>query len=371
MLTPGIGQNLAGLVRKFGAETARAMYRCSLDAVQYVGALAEREGFDAGLRMSGQLVVAHGRSGRRRLADQALLMESLDLPCERLNDAALQGCLRIGLDAEGGDASGPAALRFPVAGTLHPGRLLAGLAEAVTKRGGRIIEGAKVLSVSTGSPALVRLTDGLDVQAEHVVVATSGYSAPLNPQRGRLVPLHLRVLLSEPLTPSQLGALTWRNREGVIDSRRVFNYFRLTDDDRILFGGGRPRYFWNGQRADPPAEGADLDRLVQAFRRRFPSLSDLPVARSWTGVIAYTLDNLPVVSRVPGHDRVYFAGGWCGHGIALGVYSGRWVEQLIGSGNAAEPYPWFRPRAPLAPPEPLLWAATRLGTHAMELIDRL
>ena len=142
-------------------------------------------------------------------------------------------------------------------------------------------------------------------------------------QHGRLIPLHLRLLLTEPLSGAQLEGLGWPGREGVIDSRRVFNYFRLTDDDRILFGGGRPRYLWGGRLADRPAEGPDLDQLVGAFRRRFPSLANLPIARSWTGVIAYTLDTLPVIAPAPGHERVLFVGGWCGHGIAL--------EHLLGT----------------------------------------
>lgn len=371
MLTPGVGQNLAGMVRRFGEETACRLYRASLEAVEYVATLAEREGLDVGLRMSGQLVLAHGPSGRRRLAAQAGLFESLGLPCERWDDPVLRDTLRIGLDAPGSPADGPAALRFPIAGTLHPGRLLAGLAQAVVKRGGQVLEQARVVSLSPGSPARLRLADGTSVQAQRVIIATSGYSTPaLNPQRGRIVPLHLRVLLSEPLSPAQRSELGWPNREGVIDSRRVFHYFRLTDDDRLLFGGGRPRYYWNGRLTDAPAEGPDLDELATAFRRRFPSLADLPIARSWTGVIAYTMDTLPVIAPVPGSDSVLFAGGWCGHGIALGVYSGRWVEPLLRGQGPAEPLPFFRPRAPRVPPEPLRWLATQVGASAMEWMDR-
>ena len=152
MLTPGVGQDLTALIRRFGADAARAMYLESLRAVEYVGELAGREGIDAGLRMTGQLVVAQGRSGRRRLARQAEAMEALGLPCERLDDRRLRGRLSVATEAPGSDAEGPAALRLPVAGVLHPGRLLAGLVDAVKRHGGRIIEGAPVVSVSRGRP---------------------------------------------------------------------------------------------------------------------------------------------------------------------------------------------------------------------------
>ena len=311
--------------------------------------LSDREEIDASLRMTGQLVVARGRSGRRRLAQQGDLMETLGLPCERLDDRRLRERLSIATSAPGHETEGPAALRLPVAGVLNPGRLVAGLSATVQRHGGRIIEGAKVVSLSRGTPARVQLADHREVLARHVVVASSGYASTLNLQHGRLIPLHLRVLLTEPLTPAQLEQLGWPNREGVIDSRRVFNYFRLTDDNRILFGGGRPQYVWGGQLADRPAEGPDLDRLVESFRHQFPALGNLAIARSWTGVIAYTLDNLPVVARVPGHERVIFAGGWCGHGIA--------AERLLGTLGAGADRRWRTPRglalvAPLPPPRP-------------------
>jgi gamma-glutamylputrescine oxidase len=371
MLTPGVGQNLAALVKRFGAGAARTMYERSLDAVRYVGALCRQEQIDVRLRMTGQLVVAQGRSGRARLARQADLMDSLGLPCERLNDRGLRARLRLEELAPGGEASGPAALRLPVAGILDPGRLVAGLSAAVKQRGGRIIERARVRSITRGSPVEVHLCDGRRLVAGHVVVAASGYASTLNLQPGRLVPLHLRVLLTEPLDPAQLESLGWWNREGVIDSRRLFHFFRLTDDNRILFGGGRPRYVWGGGLADRPAEGPDLERLVEAFRRRFLALEDLAIARSWTGVIAYTLDALPVIAPAPGYERVIFVGGWCGHGIALGVYSGRWVQELIGAEKPREVLPWSRPSPPLAPLEPARWMAVRAAGWAMEVMDRV
>jgi gamma-glutamylputrescine oxidase len=371
MLTPGVGQNLAALVKRFGADAARTMYERSLDAVRYVGELCQREQIDARLRMTGQLVVAQGRSGRMRLARQADLMEALGLPCERLDDRGLRARLRLETLAPGGEAAGPAALRLPVAGILDPGRLVAGLCAAVKQRGGRIIEGAKVHSLTRGAPVEVRLEDGRSLVAGHVVVASSGYASTLNLQPGRLIPLHLRVLLTEPLDAAQLESLGWWNREGVIDSRRLFHYFRLTDDNRILFGGGQPRYIWGGRLADRPAEGPDLDRLAAAFRQRFPTLRDLAIARSWTGVIAYTLDALPVIAYAPGHQRVVFVGGWCGHGIALGVYSGRWVQELIAAGKPREVLPWSRPAPPPAPLEPARWLAVRAAGWAMEMMDRV
>ena len=110
--------------------------------------------------------------------------------------------------------------------------------------------------------------------------------------------------------------------------------------------------------------------MLSNFRRFFPQLGDATIARSWTGVIAYSLDNLPAIGRAAGYEQVYFAGGWCGHGIALGILSGRWVQQLIDTGRPPENLPWFRSQPPLAPPDPLRWLAARAAGWAMEAMDR-
>jgi len=368
MITPGVGQSLTKLVKRFGASAAQAMYQTSLEAVRYVPQLAAEESVEAEVRLTGQLTVACGRHGGRRLEQQAECMDRLRLPCERLTRSELDDRIRLGVQGAG---DGPAALRFPDAGTLHPGKLIRGLAASVQRRGGILCDGAQVASVSRGAPARVRLADGRELQSEHVVVASNGYASGFNPQRGRLLPMHLRVMLTEPVPADRLERLGWMHREGVIDSRRLFNYFRLTEDNRILFGGGQPRYLWGAETADQPADTPDLARLRRDFVRFFPELAGLGIERSWTGVISYSLDTLPVIGFVPGHRRVIHAGGWCGHGIALSLLSGRWIHELITRGRCEEPYPWFRQRAPLVPSEPARWLGVRASGWAMEMLDRL
>jgi gamma-glutamylputrescine oxidase len=373
ILGPGVGQNFVALSKRFGAEPAHALYRATLRAVEYVQSLVMREGIECELELTGQLVVARSPGGRARLAALAGLLDKFALPCERLDDAALGERIRLEpTRAAGSDARGPSALRLPLAGTLHPVRLLAGLAERVTSRGGSIFEGARVSRIVPGHPARLELDGGGEVLADEVVIATAGYTPGLGLMRGRVLPVHLQALVTEPIGENQMEMLGWAGREGVLDARRLFNYFRLTSDNRLVFGGGAPRYLWGGRTdEDGPGASLALRSLVEELKKTFPTEAGLRVAKGWTGVIGYVLDTLPSIHYTRGESAVLHAVGWCGHGVALSVASGEWIAGLMCDGQAQESLPWFRAAPPLIPFEPVRWAGFQAGVRVMSWLDQI
>lgn len=370
MLGPGVGQNLAALVRRFGHEQARRLYEATLRAVEDVAALVEREHIECNLRMPGQLIVARAAGGRHRLAGLHSLLRQLGLPGEALDDAALNRVLRLTATKATDGQEGPAALRLPRAGTLHPMKLLAGLAERVTRQGGVIHEGTRVTSLGHGRPVRLAVQGG-EVLADEVVIATAGYTSGLGVMRGRVLPVHLQAVVTEPLDARAFAQIGWGGREGVLDSRRIFNYFRLTDDNRIVFGGGLPRYRWGGNIEEQRGGVPSLDRLAEELQNTFPAEARLRVAGGWTGVIGYTLDGLPAIGRSRDNPAIAHAVGWCGHGVALSVASGAWLTKLLCDGASTEDLPWYRRRPPLLPFEPLRWAAFGTAVRVMSILDRI
>jgi gamma-glutamylputrescine oxidase len=135
--------------------------------------------------------------------------------------------------------------------------------------------------------------------------------------------------------------LRWAGRECIVDSRKLFNYFRLTPDNRIVFGGGAPAY---GPQAMP-----DYEDLERELYQTFPESHALHVKHRWGGTIDYTIDGLPVVGPVSADGNVFHAAGFCGHGIALGVRAGRWVADAIVAVPERKLHPGFRNTAPLVP----------------------
>lgn len=370
LLGPGVGQSLPGLVRRWGPARARALYAATLRAVEDVSRLVSRERIDCELALTGQLVVARSRAERGRLARQAGLLRRLDLPGETLDDDELDRAIRLPR-LKGGEARGPAALRLPVAGTLHPTKLLAGLAQRVIARGGTILERTRVTAVGRGRPARLEIAGGGEIRAGEVVVATAGYTPDLGMLRGRILPVHLQVVATEPLERRAREALGWRGREGVLDARRIFSYFRLTADDRIVFGGGRPRYLWGGRTDDDRGGRIALDRLAAELGETFGPEVTLRVTGGWTGVIGYVLDTLPAIERTRSRPAVLHAVGWCGHGLALSVASGAWIARMLCEGAAPEDLPWYRDLPPLLPLEPVRWTGFQTCVRMLSFLDRV
>lgn len=369
MLTPGIGQNLAALSRKVGADKARAMYNKTLWAVEYVEQLSKELAIDCEIDMTGQLITARGPKGSSRLLTQAKTYAELGLPHKVVSHSELEELVH--LNPVSAAAEEAAAIRLPVAGTLHPGRLLDGLARQVTKLGGTIYEKAKVLDISDGQPATITLEGGGKVIADEVILATSGYTPDLKIFRGRVLPVHLSVLLTEPLSQEAMDILGWKGRECIIDSRRLFNYFRLTKDNRIIFGGGLPRYHWGGSTYSDSGKMNDLDDLLAEFNSTIPDEIKPAIDRSWSGLIDYVLDTLPVIQRLTDKPAVTHVGGWCGHGVAMSVASGAWVAHLLSKGEPPEALPWFRSKPPMLPFESVRWLGFRATTRVMALMDRM
>lgn len=341
MVTPGIGQDFAALVRRLGRAQAADLYRASLEAVRAVGDLVAGEGIACDHEDVGQLVVAQGPEGPRRLETQAAALESAGLPCVRLDGVALEDRLRFLGDASRGHSL--AALHLPHAATVNPLRLVHGLAHAVRRRGGKVFERTRVRAIAPGRSARVMLESGPVIDAGSVILATASESTHLTRLTGRVMPISLKVLATRPLTTAQLAQAGWPGRECVIDSRRLFNYFRLTSDHRIVFGGGSPAY------GAAPAGEPSFEDLLRELHATFRLGQPLAVERQWWGTIDYTLDGLPVIGAVRPHRNVFYAGGFCGHGIAMSIHSGRQVARMALKRAASPSFAGLRPQAPLVP----------------------
>jgi glycine/D-amino acid oxidase-like deaminating enzyme len=214
-------------------------------------------------------------------------------------------------------------------GILDPVRLVEGLRRETERRGVRIYERTPVESLERAGPAVqVRARRG-SLTARRVILATSAYTHHLLPGiTRRFIPLYDYILVSDRLSPAQREAIGWRNRQGVTDGRAFFNYYRLTADDRILWGTSEATYY-RGNRVDPSCDHSaeHYTSLRASFRRHFPQLDGLGFPYAWGGAICGTTRLTPFFGSAL-EGRVRYGLGYTGHGLGTTRIAGRILAHL-------------------------------------------
>lgn len=202
--------------------------------------------------------------------------------------------------------------------TLHPLNYTLGLARAATEAGVRIYEKSSVVKYSHTDPAIVQTANG-SVKASFVVLACNGYLRGIEPRlASKIMPINNFMIATEPLGEQGARELI-SGRFGVHDTRFVVNYFRLSDDHRLLFGGGE-----NYRRGFP----ADIAAFVRPYVLKvFPQLKDVGIEYAWGGTLAVTVNRLPHIGRL--QPNVFFGQGYSGHGILMANFAGKVIAEAI------------------------------------------
>ena len=213
---------------------------------------------------------------------------------------------------------------------LDPAKLCRGIARVARGRGVRIHEHTQVTSLKRHAGGVVVSTaSGATVRAGHVVVATSAYSGWLRRLSPKFVPVYDYVIVSEPLTPERRASIGWRGRQGLSDANNQFHYFRLTADDRILWGGYDAIHYF-GSRVGPELDQrpATFARLEAQFFRAFPQLDGLTFPYRWGGAIDTTSRFTVTFGQTMG-GRVTYALGYTGLGVGASRWAGGVVRDFI------------------------------------------
>jgi glycine/D-amino acid oxidase-like deaminating enzyme len=266
-----------------------------------------------------------------------------------------------------------AALHRPDGGaTVHPGALVRGLADVAEGRGVVLHEHSPVVEVAVTDGGVVVRTDAGSVTADRAVLATNAYSHRVLRRTARhFVPVHDYVLVTAPLTTEQLARIGWKRRQGVADAGNQFHYYRLTADDRILWGGYDAVYrFGSGVGPRHDHRRATYDLLATHFRATFPQLADVRFDRWWGGPIATTTRFTATFGDALG-GRLVYALGYTGLGVAATRFAGRVLtDKLLDPASpllglrftSTHPFPF--------PPEPLRWAGVTMTRRAIARADR-
>jgi len=199
---------------------------------------------------------------------------------------------------------------------LHPLNYALGLARACEKAGVTFYENTHVHHIEDGAKVTVRCDTGR-VLADHVILAANGYLGGLNRRvAGRVMPINNFIAATEPLGEDAARVLT--KDIAVADSKFVVNYFRLSSDNRLLFGGGESYGY----------KFPDIDKTVRKpMIDIYPHLKDIRFDYTWGGTLAITMKRLPYLARLA--PNILSASGYSGHGVGTATQAGKLMADAI------------------------------------------
>ncbi|MGD0239433.1 MAG: FAD-dependent oxidoreductase [Streptosporangiaceae bacterium] len=353
-----------------GAANGRARFPAEFETLQRLGA----ENLDAIEAAAGRYGIdcEFERTGTLAVATEDYQVEEL-----RAVDAADPGNGAKFLDAAAvrAEVNSPTYLAgsWDAAGTamIHPARLAWGLAAACERIGVRIFERTPATGLASDADGVTLRTRRGVLRAKRAVLATNAFPSLVKRLRPYTVPVYDYVLMTEPLSAAQLASVGWRNRQGVADTSNQFHYYRLTADNRILWGGYDAVYhFGRVIRASYDQRPATFARLAEHFFTTFPQLEGLGFSHRWGGAVD-TCSRFCAFFGTAHHGRVAYALGYTGLGVGATRFGARVMLDLL-SGERTEltELEMVRSKPVPFPPEPFAYLGVQATRWSLDRADR-
>ncbi|CAB3795739.1 NAD(P)/FAD-dependent oxidoreductase [Paraburkholderia fynbosensis] len=320
----GLAHDYASLAAKIGATQAKAFYRAYESAVATVDSIVTAHQIDCDFVRTGKLKLAAKPEHFAKLEKTyEVLLREVDqdialIPRESLRD-------EVGSDGFFG------GLLQRNGAQMHMGKFGVGLAQAAVRHGARIFEQAPVTQMKRLDGERYEITCARGtIRADRVLVATGASQiGPFQWFRRRIAPVGSFIVVTEPLPPEQLNRL-FPTRRAYVTSRQIGNYFRVTPDNRLLFGG-RARFAMSSPSSDEKS-GQILRAGLSAY---FPELANVRLDYCWGGLVDITADRLP---RAGQHEGLFYSMGYSGHGVQMSVHMGRVMADVLYGAAAGNPW---------------------------------
>jgi gamma-glutamylputrescine oxidase len=312
----GTTESYPATIERLGHDAARTIMQITIDSRQLLRAIHAEEQLDCQYREAGRVNLELNAEEREGHARSVAALRADGFDAEQIDRAQLQELIATPLAPEI-----VGAIYSREDGLLHSAQFIHGMVAAARRHGARLCAATVGAIRQEGGGVRVETNQG-SVSADSVVLAVNAWSDQLVPElRGVITPVRGQILNYAPL-PQVF-------RCGVGGSvTPTGEYWHQTPDGSIVLGGcraiapdGEVGLLQDG--TTPEVQAA----LEGVFPRLFPQLSGLKVERRWSGPMAFTHDYTPIADRVPGLDRAWFVGGFCGHGMPFGLRLGQLLAE--------------------------------------------
>jgi len=342
-------------------EMTQRIYQMTRTGINDLCALLERHALPVDYRRDGTVTIYTDPARAEAAHAEVETHNALGIPTRFLNAAELRRQLDV--------KHGCGAVFDPGTGQINGAQLVRGLAPVLEAQGVQIYEGTPVLRVQEGRPVVLTTPQG-EVRAAAIVLATNGYTGALGYFRDALFPLHSHIFATAPLSAAERHTLGWRGLAGFADDFDRVSYAAMTTDGELVFGGGSNHaysYLFNnrtvytgGAAGAPRAQTA----MEQTLHRYFPQRADLPITRRWVGTLGITFDRRPLIGVRGAQRNVYYAVGYCGHGVTLANLAGEILCDLYaGDDSRWRDLPFVQGGYHRIPPEPFRWLGYQIFTR--------
>jgi glycine/D-amino acid oxidase-like deaminating enzyme len=253
---------------------------------------------------------------------------------------------------------------------VNPAHLAWGLRRTSEKLGVAMYDNSPVSDIQESGGRLVVTTPRGSVRASKVIVATNAYRSPIGRMRRLIVPVYDYVLMTEPLTAEQMVSLGWKGREGLSDVSAQFHYYRLTADNRILWGGYDAIYrYGNAVGEQYDHAGSTHQTLAEHFFETFPQLEGVTFTHRWGGPIA-TTSRFTATWGTSHEGKLSWVGGYTGLGVGATRFGARVALDLVdGTTSEYTDLEMVRTQPMAFPPEPFRYAGIQMTRKAIARSD--
>jgi glycine/D-amino acid oxidase-like deaminating enzyme len=361
-LTHGVANGQA----RFPHEVA-ILEQLGLENLNQIEAAIKRYDIDCDYERTGVIDVAttaHPTSYLDELRDDFVQLRTLGQPVEFLDGEHMRNLIHSPIYTGGLWRKDRAAL-------VDPARLAWGLKAAAESLGVRIYEDTKATSLERDGVGVLISTPLGRVRAARVALATNAFPPLLKRLKHYIAPVYDYVLVTEPLTPAQLESIGWLGRQGLSDIPNQFHYYRLTQDNRILWGGYDAIYYFGGKvSSELEQRPATWAKLSRHFFATFPQLEGIRFTHAWGGVID-TCSRFCVFWGKAMQGRVAYALGYTGLGVASTRFGAEVMLDLLnGRRSTATDLEFVKDKPLPFPPEPLRFIGIQTTKWSLDNEDK-